>query len=107
MSSHPDADAFIAAILAQPAELTTRLAFADWLEETDEPAKVAWAHFIRLNAEANQCPADFERRRELERQLSGLAPRIHARLTVEAAQLIGKVEHLSQLLPKANIIVRL
>ena len=36
MTSHPDADAFMRAILRDPADVTTRLVFADWLEETGE-----------------------------------------------------------------------
>jgi type IV pilus assembly protein PilB len=57
MSSHPDADAFVSAILRNPAEVTTRLVFADWLEETGDPSNVAWAQFIRLNVEADRHPA--------------------------------------------------
>src|SRR5262245_46453212 len=40
-----DREAFIAAIAANPEENTPRLAFADWLDEHDEPAR---AEFIRL-----------------------------------------------------------
>jgi uncharacterized protein (TIGR02996 family) len=119
MSSHPDADAFLRAIFANPAELTTRLVFADWLEETGEPANVTWARFIRLGVEAASLPGDSVRRRELAQQLSELSPQVRATLTVDAKQLAGHVdlwlplpkgnisEHFWQLLPKANITVKL
>jgi uncharacterized protein (TIGR02996 family) len=119
MSSHADADAFLQAILVNPAELTTRLVFADWLEDTGEPSNVAWAQFIRLSAEVASLPGDSIRRRELAQQLSELAPQVRATLTIDAKQLAGHVdlwrplpkgnigEHFWQLLPKANITVQL
>jgi uncharacterized protein (TIGR02996 family) len=119
MSSHPDADAFLRAILANPAELTTRLVFADWLEETGEPSNVAWARFIRLSTEVASLPVDSVSRRDLAQQLFELAPQVRATLIVDAKQLAGHVDlwlplpkanildHFWQLLPKANITVQL
>ena len=106
MSSHPDADAFVRAILHDPADLTTRLVFADWLEETGEPPNVAWARFIRLMAEARHSAGTltFESR---DRQASELAGEIRVALTVDAAQLVGHVEHLRHFLPRQNLTVRL
>src|SRR5262245_44398544 len=107
MMSHPDADAFVRAILRDPADVTTRLVFADWLEETGDPSNVAWARFIRLSAEASRRPPDGEERKELDRLVSDLALRVSATLTLDAAQLVGHVEQLWQLLPRPNLIVRL
>jgi uncharacterized protein (TIGR02996 family) len=106
MSSHPDADSFMRAILHNPAELTTRLVFADWLEETGEPSNVAWARYIRLMAEAAQHQLDSIRYKNLDRQASDLASQIHATLTIGAAKLVGNIEQLEQLLPKPNVRVQ-
>jgi uncharacterized protein (TIGR02996 family) len=104
MSSHPDADAFVKAILRDPADLTTRLVFADWLEESSEPQNVAWAQFIRLMAEAPSATLTFETRK---RQAADLAREIHATLTIDAAQLVGHVEDFRQFLPSQNVTVTL
>src|SRR5690242_20889829 len=50
MSDH---DALLAAICAEPDEDTPRLAFADWLEENDEPARAA---FVRDQIELARTP---------------------------------------------------
>jgi uncharacterized protein (TIGR02996 family) len=104
--SHPDADAFVQTILRDLADVTTRLVFADWLEETGEPSNVAWAHFIRLMAATPHTPGMIPYE-NLDRQSSELARAIRATLTIDAAQLVGRVEHLWQLLPRPNITVKL
>ena len=106
MSSHPDADAFVRAILRDPADLTARLVFADWLEETGEPPNVAWAKYLRLMAEAPHTAGTlaFESR---NRQARELASEIRATLTIDAAQLAGHVEHFRQFLPWPHITVTL
>ena len=106
MSSHPDADAFVRAILRDPADVTTRLVFADWLEETGEPQNIAWAKYIRLMAEATHTSGTltFESR---DRQASELAREIRVALPIDAAQLVGHVEHFWQLLPRQNLTVKL
>jgi uncharacterized protein (TIGR02996 family) len=43
-----EGDALLSAICADPADDVSRLVYADWLEETAEPAAVARARFIRL-----------------------------------------------------------
>ncbi len=53
MFSHPDADAFMRSYLRKPTDATTRLIFADWLEETGDESNVAWARYIRLKVEAD------------------------------------------------------
>jgi uncharacterized protein (TIGR02996 family) len=106
MHAHPDADAFICAILRDPADVTTRLVFADWLEETGEESNVAWARYIRLMTEAPHTSGTltFESR---DRQASELIRDIRAALTIDAAQLIGHVEHFRQFLPRQNLTVTL
>src|SRR3954471_965343 len=51
MSDH---DALLAAICAQPDEDTPRLAFADYLEENDQPERAA---FVRAQVELARTPA--------------------------------------------------
>src|SRR5947208_282914 len=41
-------DAFIAAIVAEPRDDTSRLVFADWLDDRGGPGDAARAEFIRL-----------------------------------------------------------
>src|SRR4051812_43866863 len=99
MSSHPDAAAFVAAILDDPAELTTRLAFADWLEETGDPPSAAWARFIRLMGEAGRFADRSDRRRELELEAATYLWQMDAKLTLPAAVFVRHPRPLLQLLP--------
>src|SRR5437016_5181372 len=46
-----DEKALLAAIWEYPHEDTPRLLYADWLQETGDPVKVARAEFIRLQIE--------------------------------------------------------
>jgi uncharacterized protein (TIGR02996 family) len=106
MSIHPDADAFIRAILRDPADVATRLVFADWLEEMGEPANVAWAKYIRLMAETPYTAGTlaFQSRK---RQTRELASEIRATLTIDATRLVGHVDHFRQFLPSQNVTVTL
>jgi uncharacterized protein (TIGR02996 family) len=58
--------AFLQAIAAEPADDTARLVYADFLEETGEPAHVARAEFIRAQIEAHSLHRDDPRRAGLE-----------------------------------------
>jgi uncharacterized protein (TIGR02996 family) len=107
MSSHPDADAFMRGYLQNPTDVTARLVFADWLEETGKSWNRAWAYYIRLKAEADPRAPGSSERRELERQAAGYAPKIRARLTIPAALFVGYPKSLLELLPALNITVRL
>lgn len=107
MQSHPDADAFMRSYLAQPADATTRLIFADWLDETGEPHNAAWAHFIRLKAEAGRYTLNSYERPELDRQADACVPLIRARLVISAKLFVNDPNALLQLLPSPNITVRL
>jgi uncharacterized protein (TIGR02996 family) len=52
-----DEEALLAAIAAHPEEDTPRLAYADWLDENDQPAR---AEFIRLQIELATLTAGFD-----------------------------------------------
>lgn len=105
--SHPDADAFVSAILRNPAELTTRLVFADWLEETGTPSNVAWAYFIRLKVEAAKYPTRNRKRRELERTAGEHEPKIGAKLVLAVRWFLHAAEALLQIFPSHSLRVRL
>lgn len=107
MPSHPDADAFMRGYLRTPTDITARLVFADWLEETDTPANRAWAYYIRVKAEADRHPRGSPERWGLDNQAVGYAPRIRARLTIPARHFVGYPKSLLELLPAPNITVRL
>src|SRR5262249_13049333 len=57
--------AFHKAIVANPADLTSRLVYADFLEETGEPSDVARGEVIRSPIEADGLPPNDPRRKEL------------------------------------------
>src|SRR5262245_45051373 len=46
-----DGQALLRAIIASPADDLPRLVYADWLDDTAEPANVARAKFIRLQCQ--------------------------------------------------------
>ena len=102
-----DADAFMRKYLERPSDSTARLVFADWLEESGEPHNAAWAHFIRLRAEADRYPNDSATRYELDRHAGQYAVQIRARLTVHAKLFVGYPKSLLQLLPAQNVTVRI
>jgi uncharacterized protein (TIGR02996 family) len=102
-----DANAFMRKYLSQPTEVTARLVFADWLEETAVSHNLAWAYYIRLKAEADRYGVNSRRRRELDRQADEYAPKIRANLTIPATLFVGYPKSLLQLLPAPNISVKL
>jgi uncharacterized protein (TIGR02996 family) len=60
-----DEKALLAAIWAHPHEDTPRLVYADFLQETGEPANVARAEFIRLQIELTRLDEDDRRFRHV------------------------------------------
>jgi uncharacterized protein (TIGR02996 family) len=102
-----EADAFMRNYLARPTDVTARLVFADWLEETCKPHNLAWAYYIRLRAEAERHSPDSPERRELDRQADSYAPKVRANLTIAVSLFVGYPKSLLQLLPAPNITVRL
>ena len=107
VATSPDTDAFMRKYLERPSDSTARLVFADELEETGAPHYAAWAHYIRLKAEADRYPADSATRFELDRHAGQYALYIRARLTVPAKLFVGYPKSLLQLLPAQNITVRI
>src|SRR5262245_64336616 len=99
MSSHPDADAFVRAILRDPPDVTTRLVFADWLEETGDPSNVAWAHFIRMMANVDPFELWKHAQFELRRRVADCALKIRETLTLPSPLFIAHAEPLQQFLP--------
>jgi uncharacterized protein (TIGR02996 family) len=107
MLKHPDADAFVRAHLAHPADTTARLVLADWLEETGAAHSAAWARYIRLQIEAERHGPDSLERGKLTRQAEEYAPQIRAKLTIAAKTFIASARSLLELLPARNLVVRL
>ncbi len=67
-----DYDALLAAVLANPEDDVPRLVFADWMEESGQPALVARAHFIRAQVESAQLPEGDPDRAACERKADDL-----------------------------------
>ena len=51
---HPDEVAFQAALDADPADQVTRLAFADWLQDRDDPRAAGYAAMVALGVRPMQ-----------------------------------------------------
>jgi uncharacterized protein (TIGR02996 family) len=107
MTSHPDADEFMRVYLRNPTDATTRLVFADWLEETGDPSNTAWAHFIRAKVATDAQRPGSPERREWDTEAGKFAPFIRANLTIPATLFVGYPKSLLQLLPGPNITVKL
>jgi uncharacterized protein (TIGR02996 family) len=107
MSTHPDADAFIQAVLRDPSDTTTRLVFADWLEETGTLPDRAWAYYLRLRADAQRLPDGSRQRNLLEVEAATHVPHITARLSLPVGAVIRHHRALIPLLPTAYVTVNL
>ena len=78
----PNADAFMRRILSAPADPLPRLVFADWLEETGTSSNVAWAYFIRAQAELVTLEPNEVQAQALRSFTETLRERIRARLKI-------------------------
>jgi uncharacterized protein (TIGR02996 family) len=107
MSSHPDADAFIRAILHDPADATLRLVFADWLEETGTLPNRAWAYYLRLWVEAERLAVGSRQRQLLELEAATHVPYITAQPAVPPDVLIRHHRSLVALLPVSHFTAML
>jgi uncharacterized protein (TIGR02996 family) len=67
-----DDRAFMRAILAEPANIGLRLAYADWLEEQSGAKFLRRARYIRLECELDGLPPADKRRPELDACLQAL-----------------------------------
>jgi len=103
--SDASADAFMARILANPADPLPKLVFADWLEESGTSSNIAWARYLRLADELANTPPDDIRRHKLKESLSRFAGSIRARLTFRAETLVANPEAMLRLLPSKNLVV--
>jgi uncharacterized protein (TIGR02996 family) len=104
---HPDANAFVAGILAEPTDRLRRLVFADWLEESGDEANTAWAGYIRTQAEWETTADDDPRTAELKKMATDFAEGIRIRLTLPARAIQSRFLHLHRLLPAEKVTVRL
>jgi uncharacterized protein (TIGR02996 family) len=68
----PQREAFLQAIIADPDDDTTRLVYADWLEENGDEADRARAEFIRIQFEQERLPEHDARRKEVETRAAEL-----------------------------------
>jgi uncharacterized protein (TIGR02996 family) len=75
-------DAFLSAIAASPADDTVRLAFADWLDEHDEPKR---AEFIRIQIKLGDTHRD-------EPHVEALAERERALFATHEAEWLGPLK---------------
>jgi uncharacterized protein (TIGR02996 family) len=69
----PEDIAFLRAIQDRPDDDTTRLVYADWLEEQGGEQNATRAAFIRADCELANLPEEHERREELQARLRDLA----------------------------------
>jgi uncharacterized protein (TIGR02996 family) len=107
MQSHPDADAFVRAILRDPAELTHRLVFADWLEEQGGVPNLAWAYYIRLQIEITECEAKGKRCGLLKREATGHASYILGTATIPCRVVTDHHDAILRVLPASRYHVEL
>jgi uncharacterized protein (TIGR02996 family) len=71
-------DAFLQTIQEKPSDDTTRLIYADWLEERDDEVSLTRARFIRADCELALLPGDDKRRKALRKRRRELATRLDA-----------------------------
>lgn len=107
MKSHPDADGFVRAILANPSDPTPRLVFADWLDDTGRPGNAAWAEYIRLRAEMDDVRGRLDWFHEAKPAVCETATRIVANLKMPATVAVDRLPWLFDLLPPWCITVDL
>jgi uncharacterized protein (TIGR02996 family) len=100
MTAPPDALALFRTVLANPADETPRLVFADWLEDSGRPQDAAWAGYLRANTLEQGTAFDPARR-------DGFVAGVRARLTIPASVFVRHRDLLSRLLPPKNVRVRL
>ena len=83
--------AFLAPIVAIPSDLTTRLVYADWLDEHDDPR----AEFIRVECELATLDPSAERATNLRARSATLRSELAANpLWTEWVTLVARPENL-------------
>jgi uncharacterized protein (TIGR02996 family) len=104
MAAPVEANALFKAALADPADELPRLVFADWLDDIGTADQAAWAHFIRLGTVTHygpMLPAERHERR------AAAAQDVVAKLTLALPDFVAKAAGLLNLLPAANVTVKL
>ena len=96
-------DAFVRRVLADPADRTTRLVFADYLEEQGD---AAWANYLRLRVELADV-ADAVDRDLVREALKRSEGELGAQLTVEGSAFVPQFAALLDLLPASRFTVTL
>jgi len=96
MTNEPDA--FLKAILVNPADPLPRLVFADWLEETGVRPNIAWAKYLRLAEEVATSVDDVIRTKK-SRLLERVGSLIQAKLRFKAELFVAHTECLRRVLP--------
>ncbi|WP_439631026.1 TIGR02996 domain-containing protein [Gemmata sp.] len=102
-----DADAFVRAILSDPADVTARLAFADWLQEQGGVPNLAWAYYVRLHVEIPGCEARGELAEDLLHEATTHVPHILATVALSATELIAHLDAVLLILPSSHYRVSL
>jgi uncharacterized protein (TIGR02996 family) len=64
-NSNIDQEALLQTIYEHPEDDVARLVYADWLEESGQPAQIARAHFIRFQIASAQLPSNSSEASEL------------------------------------------
>lgn len=95
-------DAFVRRVLADPADRTARLVFADYLEEQGD---AAWANYLRLRVELADAHAGA--RRQLQIALRRVERELGMRLTLDAAEFVPRFGELLDLLPATSLRIAL
>ncbi|OWK38649.1 TIGR02996 domain-containing protein [Fimbriiglobus ruber] len=72
-----DENGFLNRLAAFPADNTTRLVYADWLDEQNDPACAAKAAFLRVTCQF-ATTEDGEQKKQLEKKLQTLAANLPA-----------------------------
>ncbi len=97
MAPHPDAQAFLTRLIAEPSDTVMRLIFADWLDMQGNESNTNWASYLRLQVQAQQSPGSAA---ELyAEEAANLAPTIRAKVKLSANRLRENFLHYAQILP--------
>jgi type IV pilus assembly protein PilB len=102
-----DVTAFLRTILAQRDNPVAALVFADWLEETGEPDKIAWSQYIRLRHELEGTAEKTPKHRELRARCRDCGRQVIQRVRLKAAHLVPRADDLFRVLPPGQWTVEL
>src|SRR5687767_12482156 len=94
-----DALAFLRTILKNPGDAVAPLVFADWLDESGEPANLTWASFIRAHDALERTDPSDPRHADLRKRADFCAARVRYRVRLHASNFLPHAETLVRLLP--------